>query len=301
MCTIAVKKFKDVGFIGVKNRDRNYKPNVNIKQSFRNDNERILLWDETSKWTEGVNKHGICILSAATATKKDEKVGLDTESSVIYKPDGKAIRVALLEKTIKDALNVLIKSELSGNTFIFNKNECILMESGYTDGTRSGDEFIYKTQTIKESAARTNHGLLLPQLGYDFNSEDPHELESAKSSKERLNTTLKLLSKIKLPNEMLSVISDTSNINPQLNPLRISKTHGKTIMVTTGQIQLTPNDLILSYRPIWCNMKFNFDNLDSPNTSTYFEIISKRGLITNNIKESFDTLLQKAYKDLLNG
>ena len=75
MCVIAIRFFKDIGWVGVKNRDRNYRPTVHIKQSFRNNVERLYIWDEKTKYTEGLNEFGVSILSAAVAVKDDEKEG----------------------------------------------------------------------------------------------------------------------------------------------------------------------------------------------------------------------------------
>jgi len=54
MCIVALKYFTDGGWVGVKNRDRNYKPNIRIRQSFRDDVERLYIWDDKTKYTEGI-------------------------------------------------------------------------------------------------------------------------------------------------------------------------------------------------------------------------------------------------------
>jgi len=87
---------------------------------------------------------------------------------------------------------------------------------------------------------------------------------------------------------MLDCISNTENKNPQLNPLRLSKTHGKTILVTTGQIMLIPGEKTLYYRPIWCEINFNFNKIDSPKTKTYFEIISSRKILGETFKQYYE-------------
>ena len=46
MCIVAVKYFPETGWVGVKNRDRNYQPVIKIKQSFRNDIERMYILDD---------------------------------------------------------------------------------------------------------------------------------------------------------------------------------------------------------------------------------------------------------------
>ena len=100
MCVIAAKYFEKTGWVGVKNRDRNYKPTVHVRQSYRGGIERMYIWDEKTKYTEGLNEFGVSILSAAVATKKDEQEGFknDEQDDVdrpFFSPDGKKIRKAL--------------------------------------------------------------------------------------------------------------------------------------------------------------------------------------------------------------
>ena len=78
--------------------------------------------------------------------------------------------------------------------------------------------------------------------------------------------------------EFLDAISDTSNENPQLNPLRIDPE--RNAMRTTGQIILVPKEQTLHYRPIWCETKFDLDKLNIEDERTFFEIISTRKLIS---------------------
>ncbi len=299
MCVIAIKYFKDVGFVGVKNRDRNYRPTIKIKQSNRKQIERLYIWDVVTKYTEGINEYGVSVISASVNGKKDEKEGfLDSGHSGrprsgdpdFFSPDGKSIRFSLLEKTVEDALKFLIKRELKGNTFIFDKEHCILLEATLDDK----EKYIYKARNIKkdEIAVRTNLGVDI-KSGYNPNSEDENERLAYKSSISRMNRSLKDLKKVKDPYKMLDAVSDRSNPNPQMNPLRIEKTFGKTILRTTGQLMIIPNDMTLYYRPIWCNMDFNFDKLDSVKSKTYFQILSARKIF-----ESFDNVLIDGYSRL---
>ena len=128
MCVVAAKYFPDVGWIGVKNRDRGYKATVEIKQSFRRGIERIYILDTGTKWTEGLNEHGVCILSSSTMVKDDENENLERASDDpdFMSPSGKKVRTALFEKTVKAALKKCIEIKADGNTLIFDKNDCYL-------------------------------------------------------------------------------------------------------------------------------------------------------------------------------
>ena len=191
MCVVAAKYFKGVGWIGAKNRDRNYLPIVNIVQSNRTGVQRLYLDDEKTRYTEGLNEYGVSILSASLSIKSDEKEAdkaIDNRKAANYmSPDGKDIRDALLNKTIKGALDTLIERELSGCTFIFDQKECFLLEGGFTVRKNDVDEdtprdYIYKVEKVKDYAVRTNHGILLPQLGYKKDTDDEHFKKARSSS-----------------------------------------------------------------------------------------------------------------------
>lgn len=283
MCIVAVKHFDDLGWVGVKNRDRNYKPTVHIKQSFRGGIERLYIWDEKTKYTEGVNEFGIAIISAAVATKKDEKEAASANGEEsFFSPDGKKIRTALLEKSLEKVINKVIELQVPGNTFVFTKDKCWLIEGAFKDEEMK--DYQWKKKEIKknETCVRTNHGIMIPFAGYqDGPDADEDEKASRKSSEVRLKKTEDAIKKVKEGRDMLDCISDSSSDkDPQLNPLRKSDTHGSTILVTTGQLMLIPSELTLCYRPIWSEIEFNFNRLDGQDRKTQFEVISKKKLVS---------------------
>ena len=109
MCTIGVKYLDQHGWVGVKNRDRNYKTDVEIVQSNRFGTQRLYIDDKLTRWTEGLNEHGVAIISSSFSVKSDEKEGdkialkkkhKDKRNRAgYYSSDGKLIRQALLKKT----------------------------------------------------------------------------------------------------------------------------------------------------------------------------------------------------------
>lgn len=293
MCVIAVKHFPDVGWVGVKNRDRNYKPSVRIRKLFRGGVERLVIWDEVTRYTEGVNEHGVCIISAATDVKKDESIGNDAKkkekrqkrkeqraSGSYYAPDGRKIRNALLQKSPREALEYLIEKELRGSTLVFNADECYLMEGSHEELGRNEWKYVAKKINKSETVVRTNHGIWVKFAGYQHD-EDP---EGRESSEARLKTANRDLKRISDPYKMMDALASTKNKNWKLNPLRTHTTSGKTIMKTTGQLLLVPSELTLHYRPIWGEVEFDFNKLDNPKNKTAFEIVSARKLIS--FKES---------------
>ena len=287
MCVVAAKYFKGVGWIGAKNRDRNYLPIVNIIQSNRTGVQRLYLDDEKTRYTEGLNEYGVSILSASLSIKSDEKEAdkaIDNRKAANYmSPDGKDIRDALLNKTIKGALDTLIERELSGCTFIFDQKECFLLEGGFTVRKNDVDEdtprdYIYKVEKVKDYAVRTNHGILLPQLGYKKDTDDEHFKKARSSSEERLRVAREEVDKCTDPLKLMDALSTTPNDDTFMNPIRTGDTK-KEDMVTTGQILLIPKERTMHYRPIFSEVKFKYSKLNGPDAKTFFEIVSSKKLL----------------------
>jgi len=287
MCVIAAKHFKGVGWVGAKNRDRNYLPTVNIVQSNRTGTQRLYLDDEKTRYTEGLNEYGVSILSASLSIKSDEKEGdkavKNRRASNYMSPDGKDIRDALLSKTIKGALDLLIERELSGCTLIFDQKECYLLEGGFTVRKDDVDEdnprdYIYKVEKVKDYVVRTNHGILLPQLGYKKDTDDEHFKLARKSSEERLRIAREEVDKTTDPLELMNALSTTPNDDSFMNPIRTGDTK-KEDMVTTGQILLIPKEKTMHYRPIFSEVNFKYSKLNGPDAKTFFEIVSSKKLL----------------------
>ena len=297
MCVVAVKYVNGFGWIGAKNRDRNYKTEVEITQSNRYGTQRLYIDDKLSRWSEGINEHGLCIISASFSVKSDEKEGdkiilkrKNKRNQVgFYSPDGRAIRKALLEKTPKQALKILIGANLAGATYIFNEKECYILEGGFTirkeDSTKDNPrEYKYEIKELDPNkdtrSCRTNHGIMMPQLGYHPNPEDERLVRARKSSEKRLEYALKSMQKeIVDPGEMVNRLAKCPDDDVFMNPIRIGDVK-KGDMVTTGQLLLIPKERSLHYRPIYSSVKFDYNRLSGPDSKTFFEIISSRKLLS---------------------
>lgn len=283
MCVVACKYIQNVGWVIAKNRDRNYKPIVRIRKSFRENTERLYIWDEKTKYTEGVNEFGVGIVSASVTVKEDEAEGavaskktpdVNKKKRTFYSPDGLRIRTALFEKSAVDAAKKLIELEIPGNTIVADKERCFLIEGGFIQP----DEYVYKVVEVPQDkiAVRTNHGIFLPWTGY--NREIPDQVEKRESSEVRYEKTVAALKKAKTFDEVIESLSQADDENPQLNPLRLDNT--RNAMRTTGQIIVVPNEHTLHYRAIWCETLFDLDKLNTENEKTFFEIVSTRKLIS---------------------
>lgn len=290
MCVVAVKYFDGVGFVGAKNRDRNYLPSIQIVQSNRTGVQRLYIDDLKSRYTEGLNEFGLCILSASLSVKSDEKEGDKVDAYQrkrndpgFMSPDGKTIRDALLLKKPMQAIDLLIDRELSGCTIVFNAEECYLLEGGFTvkkgDATEENPrEYRHKVLRVKDQVLRTNHGILIPELGYHSNSEDPYFKKSRKSSEMRLKYSSNSVSRNDEPLNMLDAISVSPDKDTFMNPVRTGDP-SKGDMVTTGQLMLVPKDRTLHYRPLFSEVQFKYSKLNGPEAKTFFEIISSKKLL----------------------
>ncbi|HAW78870.1 MAG TPA: hypothetical protein DCX27_03580, partial [Balneola sp.] len=263
------KHLPDYGWVIAKNRDRNYKPVVSIKQSNRNGVQRLYIQDDKTRYTEGVNEYGVAILSASIMVKKDEKEGAaagsdDQSDRTYYAPDGYRIRTALFKKTAKSALNTLISMQIPGNTIIADNNDCYILEGAFRDYHGPNKKYEYRFKKLKKTdgIVRTNHGIDLPWAGYQQNKDNPHEKASRRSSENRLKVVLKQLKSIKTPEDMLQVLSSREEKDPQMNPMRMDDRRKS--MKTTGQLMVIPQERTLHYRPTYSEISLkNYNNLNT--------------------------------------
>jgi len=284
MCVVVAKHLPDYGWVIAKNRDRNYKPVVSIKQSNRNGVQRLYIQDDKTRYTEGVNEYGVAILSASIMVKKDEKEGAaagsdDQSERTYYAPDGYRIRTALFKKTAKSALNTLISMQIPGNTIIADNNDCYILEGAFRDYHGPNKKYEYRFKKLKKTdgIVRTNHGIDLPWAGYQQNKDNHHEKASRRSSENRLKVVLKQLKSIKTPEDMLQVLSSREEKDPQMNPMRMDDRRKS--MKTTGQLMVIPQERTLHYRPTYSEISLkNYNNLNTNKNKTFFEVISSRKL-----------------------
>lgn len=309
MCVVAVKYFDKFGWCGAKNRDRNYRPTIAFKRSTKNGVESLYMTDEITKYSEGINEYGVCILNAATAVKNDESEAADARrkkkeaakrDGAYYAPDGVKIRKALKFKTALEAANHLIETEMMGNTLIFSKETCYLLEGGkeekeftrqkelsFKEPEREWDkvEYYHELTEIKktEFVVRTNHGQILPWMGYQSGTPSPEEAISRKGSETRHDVAYAEVKKATSPQELLEAISVTSNKDSQLNPVRRSDPKDRKLLKTTGQLFMKPYELSMSYIPIYCHtLGGSFDRINNKDVKCSLNILAFK---SNDFKE----------------
>lgn len=276
MCVIVAKYFPEVGWVGAKNRDRNYIPELSFRREDIESTERLLYKDEVTGYREGLNDNGVCILSASLLVIDDEKEV--KEPSKVHSGDGAKISEALKLPTVEKAVNNLIENELTGMTIVFDKDKLILIEASNkeVDGPKD-KEYVYKVREIPktETVARTNHGIELSWAGYQPSGSTNEKL-SRESSEKRMQIAEKVVQKAKTPTALIDLLCGKYEKDPQMNALRTTTDRKK--MRTTAQILLIPAERTMYVRPIQSNIQYNFWKMDDPEADTWVEILSNKPL-----------------------
>lgn len=164
-CIIVSKEINDK-FILAKNRDRAYKPKLEIVRELIDGVEVAYIHDMITDWSEGMNEFGIGVVNSALLVGHDE-----AEKKLVKKagkpgPDGDKMRNIMKQKNIKDALKAALtykgKSHLSlkGHTFISSPKHMISIE---TTSKHTPDVKLHNTE---QPIVRTNHGHLFTDAGY---------------------------------------------------------------------------------------------------------------------------------------
>ena len=164
-CIIVSKEVNDK-FVLAKNRDRAYKPKLEIVHEIIDGVEVAYLHDLITDWSEGLNEFGIGAVNAALLVGHDE-----AEKKLVKKvgkpgPDGDKMRHIISQKTLKDALKSCLsytgnsKLALKGHTFISSTKHMISVEA------TSMHKPDVKLHNILHPVVRTNHGHVFTDAGY---------------------------------------------------------------------------------------------------------------------------------------
>lgn len=276
MCIILAKYFKGIGWVGAKNRDRNYTPTLSFIDSNRPNVDRMMMFDEVTGYKEGINSYGVSILNTSLDVYDDEsEVDAGTAKT---SPDGLHIANALLKKDPLDAVKLLIKRKLGGCTIVFNSDELYLIEASDQDGKKPY-KYIVKKISPTKLIARTNHGIWLPWAGYQRKPTNKSETLSRISSESRLLQAQAVVESAKKPKDLVDGLCKVYINDPQLNIMRTSTENKK--MRTTSQQLCVPKERTLYCRPVSSNMHFDFWKLNRPDTNVWVELLSNRALWQN--------------------
>lgn len=285
MCIVAAKYFPGVGWVGVKNRDRNYVPELSFRRTDTSGGvEKLMYEDAMTGYREGLNGNGVCVLSSSLRVIDDEKE--IKKETTKHSGDGERIGKALGEPTLEKVVKSCIASRLTGNTLIFDRDRMFLLEActkPCTEEATEDDEYVYELKEIPktEAVARTNHGIALDWAGYQAGGREGEAL-SRRSSESRLRIARRVLGRAKEPTAILDLLCVRYSQDPQMNALRTATDRKK--MRTTAQIMLIPSERTMYVRPVQSSIDFNFWKMDDPEADTWVEILSNRPLWQNHKK-----------------
>ena len=130
MCIIISKSINGSKVLA-KNRDRAYKPTIEVVHTIIDGVEVAYLRDTITDWSEGMNEFGIGLVNTALMVGYDENEEKIVKKSGTPSKDGNKIRKALSQKTIKDVLNSAISFDggIRGHTFIGTSTTTIIIEA----------------------------------------------------------------------------------------------------------------------------------------------------------------------------
>jgi hypothetical protein len=276
MCIIVAKYFPGTGWVGAKNRDRNYTPTLDFIEDNRQGMGRMMMHDQVTGYKEGINSTGLSILNTSLDVYDDER---EVEAGQVdSSPDGKIIAQALLYKDPMDAVRLLVKRKLGGCTMVFNERDLYLIEATDDDGTRPY-RYMVKRIGRGNTVARANHGLWLTDAGYQRTRGDKSETLGRISSEARLLQAQAVVEAAQEPEDLVDGMCQVYINDPQLNIMRMSTERKK--MRTTSQQLCVPQERTLYCRPISSHVEFDFWDLNRPDTNVWVEILGNRELWQN--------------------
>lgn len=219
--------------IVAKNRDRAYKPDLEIIHTLIDGTEVAYLHDVTTDWSEGMNEAGIGIVNTALFVGYDEDEKKILKSGGKPSKDGARIRYALSKKSIEEVVKAVssYKGGVKGHTIIASP------DAVYTVELTSQ----HKAHIIRHEPGtflvRTNHGDEYLDAGYT-QADDP---EDYKSSVARREGAINLLHNVTKPEEVLPALR--TQLYDKHSNLNVVRDTNK--MNTSSQLLLNLTDLTL--------------------------------------------------------
>jgi hypothetical protein len=159
-CIIVAKKVGDA-VIMAKNRDRAYKPQLEIVHEIVDGVEIAYLRDMVTDWSEGINEYGIGVLNTALMVGYDENEKKIVKKGGKPSKDGARIRQALTSKTLREAVETVAKMGVKGHTFVSDPQKMVSMEM-----TSKHNPKLDIRDLSSDNFVRTNHGYHYYDAGY---------------------------------------------------------------------------------------------------------------------------------------
>ena len=226
-CIIAVGKFGG-SLCLLKNRDRNYLPEIKVYHEIRNGVEVLYALDEVTGWAEGFNEYGIGIVNAALMVGRDEAEKKLVKTVGKKSKDGERILKVLEQKNLEDAIEQAchFKGGIKGHTFVSDATKTVSLEH------TSKHDCIVKTVASGKIHVRTNHGFHHTDAGYT-------DGEDYVSSVARRDQAKKVLRDVSRPEEVAPSVyekrkEDLEDPNNMVRDTDNMKTTSQLVLDLTG-------------------------------------------------------------------
>ena len=249
MCVIIYTEIDNKKILA-KNRDRTYKPNIEIIHEIINGIELAYIRDLKTGWIEGINELGTCLVNStlnmneSKHVKKLKKTVLKTKKNKIYN--------ALIQNKTDDVFYDLIKKTndkkyiLEGHTILALDEQIFHME------TNVHNNFVIKK--VNKPVVFTNHGVNLKEEGFTQGKKGL----SSFLRKKLVEEELKQHKAVKLYDDFVDKVINNNyeNIDPRFHSYRDKETSLKRnediyknqpFINTTGQLLLNITDRELVY------------------------------------------------------
>ena len=210
----------------LKNRDRNYVPELTVYHEIRNGLEVLYVKDEVTGWLEGMNEKGIGIVNAALMVGHDEAEKKLVKTVGKKSSDGARILKALEQPTLNEAIESAktYLGGIKGHTFLSTPRRTVALEmtSKHDPVTRKLDQ--------ADIHVRTNHGIEYPDAGYQ-------EGEDYISSISRREQAKEFLADVSKPERLAPTVYEHRDGDAE-DPNNMVRDNPKTGMRTTSQLVL---------------------------------------------------------------
>jgi hypothetical protein len=254
MSLIVCKYLPNYGFVGIKNDDKNYRPEIKAMKSFRDGVERLLVWDDISKYTEGINEFGISIICCPKQFKEEYRnvKNVHGQGKRYYSPSGFVVRKALLKRNCYEAAESVLSSKIDGHTIIFDSEHCLIVEMDVENNKHS----IRELNTYDGGVAIANN------------------------SRNRENRCLNKIQYITSNFDLLDTCSECEENNDDSLILKRTNNFSINTYKTISQLMIVPSEKTLYYRSLGGKTLYDMETLNNRDSKTFFELVSTKKLIT---------------------
>lgn len=233
----------------VKNRDRNYIPEIIIVRDYilEKDLELCYYIDLKTGWIEGINSNGLALINSSLMVEYDEsEINKQRKTNKISR-EGKIILQALKQDKFNSLIKaLLLPNRLNGHTFINDKNKSYSLEC-------IPNSKVHLETIDNDIEVRTNHGHNIKKTGYIRGQAKISTTSRQIISKKELdNLDTSQLSYEKILN---SLSKDYINWDSRFQPNRNIVKEGNLYTTMQMLFDTMNNVMILRYNKDACKIK----------------------------------------------